>query len=271
MNTDKKISIGVDMDGVLADYVKGITKFAGMVPTSVSTTYNMVEPGLFDSREDFLAHHEQFVKNGELRKLGVLDKTASSALKEMQELGCDIHIITARHGFDEYTDEMVRQDCIAWLDDNDIPFDDITLTQDKSNIDVDYLIDDSPFNILGVLKSGSHTKPYAYRHLYNTFGCGDFDEYQESINYVDDMEDFSHAIKRDLGMNVPVSKPANIVSIESDSVIISNGEDNSQGAILSTGFSDCESESSIWDEHDEEWNHKDKLEEHEDNNSTDNE
>lgn len=190
--------VAIDIDGVLANYLKGITEFSGKLSTDTCTRYDMIEPSLFDSREDFLEHHTAFVQSGGFRRLELLDDTAPEATRYLKESGCEIFIVTARCGVAGYSENSVEQDTRKWLHDHGIIFDKLILSTDKTKVDAEYIIDDSPFNIINAIDSKKPIQPYVWKQLYNTYGCEDLFDYQGSFEYVSTMIEFAEEILKDM-------------------------------------------------------------------------
>lgn len=189
--------VAVDIDGVLANYVKGIAEFSGKMVTDLCARYNMIEPGFFQSREDFMEHHSAFIHSGGLKRLSLLDETAPQALQTLHDSGFEVFIVTARKGVPGYNDHCVEQDTRQWLNDHGLYFDKLILAEDKTTVDAEYIIDDSPFNITQAIESGKDIRPFVRSHLYNTFGCSDLQPYDGLFDYAYSMADFVHKILED--------------------------------------------------------------------------
>lgn len=183
--------VGIDIDGVLADYLHGISSYAGFMPVSTSTRYDMIEPGLFNSRGHFMGFHKEFVKSGGFRNLKLHDDSASEATDSLKSKGFEVHIITARHGFDDYDDSQVYNDTLSWLKSHGIVFDRLELSPDKCSTGAKFMLDDSPYNVKSLI-DGSKTHPIVYRHLYNTYGCDILKG--KHIDYVSTVGDFAELV-----------------------------------------------------------------------------
>lgn len=182
--------VGIDIDGVLGDYVLDVTAHSGMLPTSIATTYDMIEPALFESRDHWRHKHTSFVETGGFRNMTLLDITAASSIQKMRDAGVEVHIVTARTGFGTHTDDQVFEDTLEWLHENDITFDKFVMSSDKSSTKANWMLDDSPYNISSMLSTD--TTPVAYRQLYNSFGNGVFD--CSTVQYVDSVSDYADLV-----------------------------------------------------------------------------
>lgn len=179
--------IGVDIDGVLANYYQGIKDYAnenGLNIVSHSpVTYGMVEEGCFGSKEEFLITHKNFVAQGGLGELSILDQQASQLINNLYNDGHTINIITAREVEGVPTD-FIREQTENWLDKHNFKYHKLIITHDKHTVDCDVYIDDSPYNYATL---SSHDKlVYLYDSSYNV----DVD----SDNRVESFKDFVEKI-----------------------------------------------------------------------------
>lgn len=151
--TDEKIAVGIDIDGCLADYTKGLAKVVSRekgIPLD-----QLIEPSSFnfnetpwdlDTREKFLHYHNMGVEELMFYTLDVLPG-AAEATRTLHEEGFINHIITSRF-FTTGTLYEVNRQTISWLDKNNICCDEYSLTNTKEKVHVDIAIDDAPHNIL---------------------------------------------------------------------------------------------------------------------------
>lgn len=148
----KKIKIGLDLDGVTADYVRYLrshcAKEFGVDESSIPDpfSYSFYESGWgFESEEHFRKVHGEAVEAGMYEALEVYEG-ASGALWHLSDAGYHIRVITSRFVNHGQNGTVIAQTG-AWLDKHNIPYRDIVFTGHKTEVDVDFYIDDSPSNI----------------------------------------------------------------------------------------------------------------------------
>jgi 5'-nucleotidase len=152
------IVLGVDLDGVCADYegafrasvARQLTRAPDtMPPQTVMDAYS--QWGLsFEEFED--AHRRAVLDDRMFRNMEPLPGV-SDALWELSDLGVWIRIITHRLIFN-WAHETSAADTAAWLDQHKIPYRDLCFIGDKPNVGADIYIDDSPGNIISLRDAG---------------------------------------------------------------------------------------------------------------------
>jgi 5'-nucleotidase len=166
-STDQ-IVLGVDLDGVCADYEGAFrTSVAarldldaeGLAPQTVMDAYS--EWGL--TFEQFEAAHRTAVTEDRIfRHMDPLPGV-SEALWRLSDAGVWIRIITARLLFSG-AHETSAADTAYWLDAHRIPYRDLCFISDKPNVGADLYVDDSPSNILALRGAGKtaivYDQPY---------------------------------------------------------------------------------------------------------------
>lgn len=168
----KEFVLGVDLDGVVADYEGGFraacqaaTGFdVSRFPTA--TSWSFVESGWpFADEDEFFAAHRAAVNGGLFRDLQVLDG-ASEALWALSDAGVRIRIITHRLVVN-FSHATAVSDTVSWLDRNRIPFRDICFVRDKAEVGADLYLDDSPKNVEALRQSGGDGVAAVYDQPYN--------------------------------------------------------------------------------------------------------
>jgi 5'-nucleotidase len=152
------IVLGVDLDGVCADYegafrasvARQLTRAPDtMPPQTVMDAYS--QWGLsFEEFED--AHRRAVLDDRMFRNMEPLPGV-SEALWELSDLGVWIRIITHRLIFN-WAHETSAADTAAWLDQHKIPYRDLCFIGDKPDVGADIYIDDSPGNIISLRGAG---------------------------------------------------------------------------------------------------------------------
>lgn len=158
MSKEKTI-IGIDIDGVLADYVYGLRTFVSEklgVPRSQlpePTDYHFSNWGE-DFTKNFRNYHAEAVNKGLYL---ALDSTAfaSQVVSILNDEEYHIRIITSRFVKPGQHATVVK-DTALWLDNNGIPYRDIMFTSRKTDVYADLYIDDAPSNIEEFQKAGKN-------------------------------------------------------------------------------------------------------------------
>lgn len=172
MSVTAPMVLGVDLDGVCADYEGAFRASVArqrdldvdsLPPQTTMDAYS--EWGLsFEEFED--AHRRGVLEDRMFRHMQPLPGV-SDVLWELSDRGVWIRIITHRLIFN-WAHETSAADTAAWLDSHRIPYRDLCFIGDKPNVGADVYIDDSPGNIVSLREAGRTAivfdQPYN-RHL----------------------------------------------------------------------------------------------------------
>ena len=152
------IVLGVDLDGVCADYETAFRSCvagqlgcdeADLPPQTVLDGYT--QWGLtFEAFE--AAHRRAVAEDRMFRRMAPLPGV-SEALWELSDAGVWIRVITHRLLFSG-THEVSAADTAWWLDAHDIPYRDLCFIGDKPIVGADLYVDDSPHNLLALRAAG---------------------------------------------------------------------------------------------------------------------
>ena len=152
MMSDAKFVLGVDLDGVVADFYEGMRIVAAewldvpLESLSKQVTSGLPEwkvpeaPGGYDDLHRFAVTQREL-----FRKLSPIFG-APATLRRLSANDVRIRIITHRLYISHFHQEAVRQ-TIEWLDFHDIPYWDLCFMTDKAAVGADLYIEDSPSNI----------------------------------------------------------------------------------------------------------------------------
>jgi len=147
----RQFVLGVDLDGVVADFYAGLRPIAAewlgvaadTLPLEVS--YGLGELGL-DALGGYEDLHRFAVTQRELfRKLTPMPD-APAALRRISQNDVRIRIITHRLYVKYFHEEAVRQ-TTAWLEHHGIPYWDLCFMKDKAAVGADLYVEDSPANV----------------------------------------------------------------------------------------------------------------------------
>ncbi|HSG90307.1 MAG TPA: hypothetical protein VLA56_13925 [Pseudomonadales bacterium] len=150
--TDRgRFVLGVDLDGVVADFHRGLKPIAaewlGVDESSLSdeVSYGFREWQL-EPYGGYEALHRFAVKERDLfQKLPPIEG-APAALRRLSARDVRIRIITHRLYIKWFHQEAVQQ-TVEWLEHHGIPYWDLCFMRDKSAVGADLYIEDSPLNI----------------------------------------------------------------------------------------------------------------------------
>lgn len=152
--------LGVDLDGVVADFAGGLKPIAAEwlgVPETTLTgeiSYGFGEWGL-DAAGGYDALHRFAVKERELFARLPPVAGAPAALRRLATLpDIRIRIITHRLYIRWFHKEAIRQ-TTDWLETHGIPYWDLCFMRDKAAVGADLYLEDSPDNIRA-LRAGGH-------------------------------------------------------------------------------------------------------------------
>lgn len=159
--TEKRFVLGVDLDGVCADFYGGLRKVAaewlGVPVGSLTTnvTYGLPQWKL-DSAGGYEALHRFAVTQRDLfRNLRPIPG-APTVLRRLSAKKVRIRIITHRLFIKYFHQEAARQ-TIEWLDHFDIPYWDLCFVKEKRAVGADVYIEDSPGNVQELRDEGYKT------------------------------------------------------------------------------------------------------------------
>jgi len=154
----RRFVLGVDLDGVCADFYGGLRPIAAEwlgVPVETLTTevsfglaeWNLERAGSYDELHRFaVTQREMF------RKLQPIPG-APAALRRLSSRDIRIRIITHRLYMKYFHQETVRQ-TTEWLDYHGIPYWDLCFMKDKAAVGADLYVEDRPENILDLRSDG---------------------------------------------------------------------------------------------------------------------
>jgi len=150
--------LGVDLDGVCADYNRGFREVVaadrGVDPESLALpeAWGFQAWGLDD--DEYARLHKLAVCDKRmLRHLPVIEGCAD-ALWRLSDMGAWIRIITHRL-YINWGHAAAVSDTVEWLDDNRIPYRDICFLGAKPQVEADAYIDDAPHNITALRDEGN--------------------------------------------------------------------------------------------------------------------
>lgn len=149
--------IGVDLDGVVADYTGGLLKFAeralglsrhSLPPPRDWGFSNVQFINVSGVSFTFCDMHRSFVgfPNQGLLKLKALPYSIQS-LRTLQDRGHTIRIVTQRGAHSDGADNIHMQQTMRWLQKKFIPFHEIVFTNDKTSVRCDVMLEDAPHHI----------------------------------------------------------------------------------------------------------------------------
>jgi len=166
MPSDKgEIVIGVDLDGVCADFYARMREIAAewlevnvdaLVP---DVRFGLKEWGIQDD-EHYLQLHRFAVTQRNLFETCRPIAGAGPRLRRLSDEGYRIRIITHRL-FINFFHEAAVQQTITWLDKHGIPYRDLCFMGEKDQVGADVYVDDGPRNIDALRKAAHYAICFA--------------------------------------------------------------------------------------------------------------
>jgi len=162
MPGNRRFVLGVDLDGVCADFYGGLKPVAAewlgvdvaSLPDRVSWT--LPEWGVDQAPGGYDALHRFAVTQRELfRRLPPMPG-APQALRRLSAQDVRIRIITHRL-FIKYFHQVAVRQTIEWLDFHDIPYWDLCFMREKAAVGADLYVEDSPENVARLRAQGLKT------------------------------------------------------------------------------------------------------------------
>ena len=150
-NDNKQIVLGVDLDGVCADFYARMREIVAEwfekdpddLPHKFS--YGLQEWGIED-HEQYESIHRFAVTQRDLFSTSPMIPGARYYLRKLSDEKFRIRIITHRLFIYYFHDRAVSQ-TMEWLDTNGIPFWDLCFMKDKDQVGADIYIEDNPIHI----------------------------------------------------------------------------------------------------------------------------
>lgn len=162
---EKKLVLGVDLDGVCADFYTRMREIASewferpIHDLTPEVTYGLPEWGI-EGIDQYLSLHRFAVTERNLFSTVSMIPGARSVLRRLSDEGYLIRIITHRL-FISYFHAIAVQQTIEWLDHNGIPYADLCFMKEKDQVGADIYIEDSPHNIQSLRDRGFYTICFA--------------------------------------------------------------------------------------------------------------
>jgi 5'(3')-deoxyribonucleotidase len=162
---DHSFVLGVDLDGVVANFYEGLRPIAAEwlgvaldsltpTPSYGFTEWNLPQAGSYDDLHRFAVTQRHL-----FRQLLPMPG-APSVLRRLSQVGIRIRIITHRLYINYFHQEAVKQ-TVEWLDHHGIPYWDLCFMKDKAAVGADLYIEDSPDNIAALRADGHPTIAFA--------------------------------------------------------------------------------------------------------------
>lgn len=158
----KAFVLGVDLDGVCADYVGAFREYVAMrknVPVTdigPATNWEFHLAGWpIAGRDEYMELHRDFVRDGGFTLERPIEG-ARDALWELSDAGVYIRIVTHRL-INSGSYEHAVIETARWLQTHDIPFRGLCFERHKADTGCDMYVDDSPGNIAELQREGKHT------------------------------------------------------------------------------------------------------------------
>ena len=159
--SDLRFVLGVDLDGVVADFYGALRPIAaewlGVALDTLATeaSYGLTEWNL-DSAGGYEDLHRFAVTQRDLFRNVEPIAGAAAALRRLSSRQVRIRIITHRL-FIKHAHRLAVDQTTQWLDHHGIPYWDLCFMKDKAAVGADLYIEDSPKNVEDLRKDGHRT------------------------------------------------------------------------------------------------------------------
>ncbi len=178
--------LGVDLDGVCADYTLGFRNFCaqrmGVDPETfpLERSWDFREWGFDDAMFETM-HRAAIIEGRILANLEVIEGAAES-LWRLSDAGVWIRIVTHRL-YVNWSHHAAASDTVTWLDQAKIPYRDLCFVGAKADVGCDAYIDDAPHNIMNLRKAGRHAIVYEQPYNLDTPGprASSWDQVEELV------------------------------------------------------------------------------------------
>lgn len=160
-----KFVLGVDLDGVCADFIGGFRRIAaewlGVNESELTSAPSYDYPEWkMDSAGGWLdAYHYAITRREIFRTLSPIPGASVSLRRLWTAERVRIRIITHRLFFEFFHAEAIKQ-TIEWLDRHAFPYWDICFMRDKAAVGADLYIEDSPTNVEALRAAGKRVICY---------------------------------------------------------------------------------------------------------------
>jgi len=164
-SNQEQIVLGVDLDGVCADFYGRMREVAAewferpvsQLPENV--TYGLKEWGI-KTPDQYNSLHRFAVTKRELFRTVPMIPGARSVLRRLSDEKYRIRIITHRLCLYYFHAATVEQ-TIEWLDHHGIPYSDLCFMKDKAAVGADIYIEDAPDNVEDLRRHGHYAICFA--------------------------------------------------------------------------------------------------------------
>src|SRR5271166_2607233 len=152
MAHDRLFVLGLDLDGVCADFYGGMRKIAAEwcgrredeMPEEVA--YGVPEWNLRKAGGDYADLHKFAVTQRKLFETIEPMKGAAVAIRRLSAKNIRIRIVTHRLFISDFHQQAVQQ-TVTWLDNYDVRYSDLCFVEKKDDVGAHLYIEDSPSNI----------------------------------------------------------------------------------------------------------------------------
>ncbi len=165
MKEKPKTVIGVDLDGVCADFYGRMRQIASewfecpLDDLTEEVSYGLSEWGV-SGKSQYESLHRFAVTQRELFKTMPMIPGARKYLRMLSDEGYRIRIITHRL-FIHYFHASAVQQTVDWLDSHGIPYWDLCFMKEKEQVGADIYVEDTADNITQLRENGLYTICFA--------------------------------------------------------------------------------------------------------------
>lgn len=161
------MKIGFDLDGVVYNWHASLRHHVMQITGRPFSDFPDPERWIFHedwnmSLEEFIAACDSGVDEGTIFQWGDPLGNAREIMTKISDAGNTIHVVTDRRAG---SPGMAQASTVAWLKGNDLPFDSLTFSSDKTVVKTDFMIEDKLENYDALHFAG--TKSYLINRPWN--------------------------------------------------------------------------------------------------------
>lgn len=165
--------VGFDIDNVLFDFSGAFHRYAEVRlrrTLPVGKTWKFFEAWGID-QDEFDGLHVDFADDDEYAFGALIGGLVTvQSIKDLRDAGHQVILVTARHTADHTQSATIERQTREWLDDEGVPYDELYFSTAKTEIELDYFLDDRPENF-EAFHNETEVESFLYSQPWNDDVC----------------------------------------------------------------------------------------------------